>query len=263
MRLILSASLWLSMAVALLAVAQVIHGIPRARGPWDSPNFLGHYAVTMCFLALAWRHKAAIPIAVANAMVVIASQSRASLLALGCGILLLGKEVMSHKTNRWWTRYVLGKRLRLDKTVALALVAGAIFLSHGDEHRWLIWRLGLEVAAQHPWVGWGRTDIILGLPAFYNVALDWTIRTGLVGLVVAAALYVQAWRMAEPALRAMLAAWLVNGLFLFQVWSTTAPLILGLCLILWRGRSLDVPQRPVGHVDAERGRADAYAGAEG
>lgn len=245
MRLILSASLWLSMAVALLAVAQVAHGIPRARGPWDSPNFLGHYAVTMTFLALAWWHKAAIPIAVANAMVVIASQSRASLIALGVGIMVFNRHAL------------------IPIVLALALVAGAFLLGHGDEHRWLIWQLGVEVAAQHPWIGWGRTDIIMGLPAFYSVPLDWTVRTGLVGLSAAVAMYVQAWRIADPALRAALAAWLVNGLFLFAVWSTTAPLILGLCLILWRGGGLDVPQRPIRHVDAERGRADAYAGAEG
>ena len=246
MRLILSASLRLSMAVALLAVAQVVHGVPRARGPWDSPNFLGHYAVTMCFLALAWRHKAAIPVAVANAMVVVASQSRASLLALGVGI----AELIPIKG---WIKFGL--------VSALALAVSAI--SHGDEHRLLVWKLGLLAETQHPFIGWGRTDIILGLPAFYNVALDWTVRTGLVGLAAAVAMYVQAWRMAEPPLKAALAAWLVNGMFLFAVWSTTAPLILALGLILWGGRGLDVPQRPVRHVDAERGRADAHAGAEG
>src|SRR5579863_9698982 len=47
-------ALIVSMLVSMLAVLQICLGLPRARGPFASPNFLGYYAVAHVFLALAW-----------------------------------------------------------------------------------------------------------------------------------------------------------------------------------------------------------------
>lgn len=247
-RLVWGGALWLSAGIALLSAAQVAIGLGRARGPFGSPNYLGYYAVCHVFLALAWRNKAAIPIAIANAMVVVASQSRASLvaLAIGSGILI-----------PWRTWSIL-------PILALALSVGAILLiPHGPElsRAWL-WRVALELISRRPWFGYGRSDgFIMGLRGFYSVPLDWTVRTGLVGLAAGLALYAQAMRLASRRMRAFLIAWGVNGIFIFTTPESTLP-FLGAVLWLGCGGGLDIPQAAVGQHDADRGRADAYARAE-
>jgi len=247
-RLVWSGALWLSTGVSLLALLQVAVGFGRARGPFGSPNYLGYYAVCHVFLALAWGNKAAIPIAVANAMAVAASQSRGSLIALavGCGILI--------PLRRW----------SILPYLALVLSAGAVLLiPHGPElsRAWL-WRVALELIAQRPWFGYGRSDgFIMGLQGFYSVPIDWTVRTGLAGLAAGLALYGQAMRMASRRMRAFLIAWAVNGLFIYATPESTLP---ALAAMLWLGSGggLDVAQPAVRHDDADRGRADADARAE-
>jgi hypothetical protein len=69
-----------------------------------------------------------------------------------------------------------------------------------------------------------------GLGGFYNIPLDVLIEAGIFGLAAGAWLLIEAWR-AGPALRPFLAAWFVQGLFLFGIPATWLPLVAVLGLI--------------------------------
>lgn len=240
----ITVALWLSVIVAVDSIAQIAMGFGRARGPFASPNFLGYYAVCHCFLALARRNKSSIPIAVANAMVVLASQSRASWLALAIGAWIMLPRGRSYRPSLLW----------FGRSLALALMAGAFFLSDHASNRLSIWRYGIGVWARNPWFGSGSPDnIVLGLPGFYSVPLDWAVRFGLAGLAAAVCVLILSWRRAGTPMRAFLAAWLVNGLFIYGTPESTIPLLLALWW-LWSGGGLDEPDGAARIDDGKRGQ---------
>lgn len=228
---LLRASLWLSVGIAAMAVGQVIinSGV-RAWGPFNSPNYLGAYAVLMFFLSWLTRagggsearkpgYTAPGLYAAANLLSLALSQSRGALLALGAGILIM-----------------LPKKSAV--VISASLLTAAFLIRPGNEEvRLQIWWTGLQVAYAHPWLGWGQGGIgMLGYGGFYNIPLDLLIEAGILGVLAGAWLLVAAWRSA-PVYRPFLTAWLVQGLFLFSVPATSILLVATLgYLSVRRGR---------------------------
>lgn len=225
---LLAGMMWLSVAVAALCIEQMFW-MPRARGIFASPNFLGGYAVMMFFLALRAREKPDwhnIPL-LANLVSVALSQSRGAFIALAAGLLVYNPLRRHH-------------RIQLG---AAALVA-ALVLAHyrPQEARIGIWRVGAVAAIQRPVLGWGPGGLEVGtLRHFYNIPLDLTISAGIVGLAAGIWLGVEAMRAARPhpAMRALLVAWLVNGLFIFATPATTVPLFLALAWLASEQRRVE------------------------
>ncbi len=237
----------LAIAIAVLAAIQIGVGIPRARGPFASPNFLGYYAVAHVFLALAWRPMLPrlAPVAMwSSAIAVALSGSRASLLAAATAVII--------------------PRARRHPVLAAAsagIAFASLLLVPRDIGRFEIWRLGASLAATHPWFGWGEGGItVLGLPGFYSVPLDWTLRAGLVGLAAAAWATIEAWR-SDKSLRPFVIAWIVNGLFIFGTPESATPMLVAFAW-LGRRRGLDVAQVAVRHDGADRRAANAGRWAE-
>ena len=218
---IVAALLTVSLAIDALGAAQIVAGYGRAWGTFASHNWFGYYAVTHCFLAFASRgrlRKLSSMTAVSNGIAVFLSLSRTSIMAFGLGMTIA---LLSSRRPRW----AIGIPLVLSLTLAI-LIPRSDMLAF----RLSVWHLGLNAALAHPWLGWRGGIMLLGSPGFYNAPLDWTLMTGLVGLVVAAIAFVVAWR-ANPSMRPLLAAWLVNGLAI----STTLPASLPLLAVLRRG----------------------------
>jgi hypothetical protein len=225
-RRLLTAALVFSGLVAALAVAQVALWMPRARGPFSSPNFLGAYAVLMFFLAavlppLAGNRWSTIA-AAANLLSLALSQSRGALMALGAGLVVLGLQ------NRRW---------RLWAALAAITAVNGIFFIRPDSTnpRMAIWSLGWQAAQQRMVLGWGQGGVsISGLDRFYSIPLEWLIAGGIPSVALGVWLLIAAWR-ADPALRPFLAAWLVQGLVLFGHPATYVPLIAVLAYLSGRG----------------------------
>jgi hypothetical protein len=208
---LLYGALWLSVAIAALAVVQMWF-MDRARGPFASPNYLGAYAVLEVFLAWHFFKKAwpAFLVCGSNILALSLSQSRGALLALGAGLLVL-----------------IGRKRPLFAVACCCVPLGTVFLIRpgNEEARLGIWRVGLEVAAQRPLLGWGQGGIgMAGFAGFYNIPLDLLIEAGGLGVLAGAWLVIAAWR-AGPEMRPFLAAWFVQGLFLFSIPATSIPLI--------------------------------------
>jgi hypothetical protein len=230
---LLTAALALSVAIAVLAVVQM-WWMPRARGPFASPNFLGAYSVLMLFLAIA-RNGDKVgevrPIAVAaNLLSLALSQSRGALLALGAGLLVM-----------LWRRHPRWALL----AAAIATLTAVTIRSGVDEARWEIWRLGWQAAMLRPVTGWGQGGLVIGgLGVFYSIPLEVFIESGILGVAAGAWLLFEATRQATQAehysykskadpqiiesghaLLAFLAAWFVQGLFLFSIPATNVLLV--------------------------------------
>lgn len=218
-RWLLGALLGLSVAVAGIAVAQMCVGHDRARGPFASPNLLGYYAVVMLFLAAGSAETRAgytsyLP-AACNLLSLALSQSRASILALGAGLLVL----------------FCGKHSRFLALLCVFVPLGAVISirSGTTQTRMSIWNVGWQAFTVRPLLGWGQSGVwVGGLKAFYSVPLDLMVAAGILGLLAGAWLFIEGVVAArrQPALQAMLAAWLVNGLFIYGTAATLVPFFL-------------------------------------
>jgi hypothetical protein len=114
---------------------------------------------------------------------------------------------------------LLWRRSRVLACLATASCLAAALALSRPEARMSVWSLGLQAGLERPLTGWGIGGVqIWPLDHFYSVPLDWFIATGLVGLVAAAWMMAEAWRLADTDTRAILAAWLVQGLFLSAAW---------------------------------------------
>jgi len=241
------AAMVLSVAVAVLAGVQVALGwMPRSRGPFWSPNFLGSFAALMYFLSvrasqgmpghgearrgpvgqglpgsgLVWWPRLA---AGASLVSVALSQSRGALLALGAGLLVMA----------WGSR-----RMRLPASLAAIAAVAIIPLirSETTNPRMEIWWLGWQAAKQRMLLGWGQGGVsIAGLDRFYSIPLDWLISAGILGVAAGAWLLIAAWR-SGPELRPFLAAWFIQGLVLFGHPGTYIPLVAVLAYLSARPR---------------------------
>lgn len=223
-----TAAMVFSVAVAALAVAQVILWMPRARGPFASPNFLGAYAVLMFFLAAAGKSFAGTCVAhmaaAASLLSVALSQSRGALMALGAGLIVMA----------WGSR-----RLHLWASLAAVAAICVIPLVRSDttNPRLEIWWLGWQAAQQRLLLGWGQGGVsISGLNSFYSIPLEWLLASGILGVAAGTWLLCVAWRDAkgQPAIHAFLAAWFVQGLVLFGHPATYIPLVAVLAYLAHR-----------------------------
>lgn len=207
-RVIQAAILSLAVAIAVLGAFQMALGFAgRAQWPFASPNWFGYYVGLHAALALAWRRdwpRLGNLTIVAGGVAVFASLSRGSILAFGAAAAV----------------WCLSLR-RVRRNMPLALAAGgislvlALLIPHHDEALRLgVWRAGLQIASQHPWIGWGRGMVsVYGMPGFYNAALETVVTAGLIGLAAVIWLIVETWR-AAPTLRPFLAAFIINGMII-------------------------------------------------
>jgi hypothetical protein len=262
-----ASALALSVAIAVLAVVQM-WWMPRARGPFASPNFLGAYAVLMFFLAVAAGRTRSVvshgaecngeteiqtvascrywsrPTALANLLSLALSQSRGAILALGAGLAVMSLGVV----RRRWASLAAVACCCASLGVAIAIRPGV------DEARWEIWRLGWQAAMLRPVTGWGQGGLVIGgLDVFYSIPLEVFIESGILGVAAGAWVLAEAVRkclndvkeranrdqrnhgeskprphlgsIGDHALLAFLAAWLVQGLFLFSIPTTNVLLV--------------------------------------
>lgn len=248
-RRVILALLWASAAAALLAILQVPF-TDRPPGPFASPNFLGAFCAVALFLA--W-HFRAYYIAVADLVAIGVSQSRGAILAAGVGAIML-----------------LWRRSRPGAVALAGMALGATLALHpGPEARIGIWHTGILAFLHQPVLGYG-----IGLPwtpaldtlidHWYSIPLDWLLNTGLVGAAAGLWLLAETWGAARPypALRAALAAWLVQGLFISAIPATSA---LFLAMAAWlssEGREEQLvavvidDDQPALHGGMRAGRAD-------
>ncbi len=215
-RRLLASLLWLSMGICAMAVVQM-WWMPRAHGPFNSPNYLGAYAVLMFFLAAAAqplagnRPLAPIVAAAANLTSLALSQSRGALLALGAGLFVMH----------------FGRRICIFYAAAIGL-AILLIRPGNEEARIGLWRLGWQVAQQRLALGWGQGFInVGGLDHFYSIPLDVLSWGGIPAVAAGAWLLVAAWRSA-PDYRPFLAAWCVQGLFISSIPATSILLVAAL-----------------------------------
>lgn len=211
-RWLLAVALGFSILVAILAVVQMGF-MPRARGPFFSPNSLGAFAVLMVFLALVQNgRKLCNFYAAVNLLSLILSQSRGAILALGAGLAVM----------------LARKRPVLAAVSAAAAVAVVFSIRTGaGEARLGIWLVALQAASQRLVLGYGQGGLwISGLGTFYNIPLQWLVNAGIPGVLAGGWLLCEAARAArpQPALLAFLAAWFVQGLFFVSTPATSLAL---------------------------------------
>lgn len=213
-RWVYTAGMVLSIAIALQAIAQeIIAPGVRAQGPFRSPNILGAYAAVMLLLVRTYSIRDVF-YTFANLCSVLISQSRGALLAISAGFIV----------DRWQ------EHRRAEALVVGVLgVAGVLWIrSGGEEARIAVWRIGAELAAMRPLTGYGQGGIwIGGMTTAYNIPLEWLLAGGVLAIAAGGWLLFEMWR-AAPSLRPFLAAWFVQGLFLFGHAATYIPL---LCVI--------------------------------
>jgi hypothetical protein len=235
----LYATLLLSILVGLLAVVQT-PWFWRPRGPFVSPNFLGHYAVAHVFIAFYLRATArrfgrrVCDLSLAfNLLATLLSQSRASFAALAAGLLLV---------------VAMTRPKYLLELVAAGAVA-FLYVNHlhagqGADPRIGIWLQGLRLAHFRLLLGYGQRDFLImpGYLHFYNVALECLVAAGILGLAAAVWMMIAGWRTAwrlplkqeRIALCAFLLAWIVNSMFIYATPETVAPLYAVLALLVNR-----------------------------
>ena len=199
---------WLicSVFVAILACVQIFF-MPRSRGVWDSPNFLGSYAACNIFIALWLRERGypwwgtMLPLS-ANVLALALSQSRGAILAAAVGA------VVMYGRRYWWAIFN-------SAGLAIALLGMNRPDVFADE-RWHIWHTGWLLASHLPLLGWGLGVVMPGLQGWYNVALDWFVASGIVGLFIGFYLLSMSTlraRNSGPAL-SFLACWLAQGMLM-------------------------------------------------
>lgn len=245
-RRLLAAMLALSVAIAALAVIQT-HYMPRSRGPFVSANFLAGYAVLHVFLALHVWGRTGRPLLagaaiLANGLALALSQGRGGILAFGAGMVA----------------YLGRGRPRLAAVAGCAMLAIAIAVSLGrgegaTDPRFGIWRLALQAASQKLLLGWGQEGVLIGtlrpagsdivfggVAVFYNVALEWLLAGGILGLAAGIWIIVEGLLAArrQPALLAFLVAWLADGMFIFTTPGTSIPLFVVLAYLASERRQI-------------------------
>jgi hypothetical protein len=216
-RWLLAATFAFSVVVAALAIVQMWF-MPRARGPFISPNSLGAFAVLMVFCSLEGPGPCGKMVrgsrlaAGANLLSLALSQSRGAILALGAGL-----AVMLYRK-----RPILAV---VSAAVALAVVL--LIRTGAAEARTGIWLIALQAASQRLVLGYGQNGLwISGLGTFYSIPLQWLANAGILGVMSGGWLLYEGMRAARdrPALQAFLVAWFVQGLFFFSIPATSIPL---------------------------------------
>ena len=195
----------LSALMLPLCIVQMRY-MPRARGIFISPNFLGGYAALNIFLALIARSRLGASV---NLIMLLLSQSRGAILATAISSLVVVCPLTPKP--RWPALAGL-----LGVTTA---IVGTISYARGwpllDEPRLGIWRLALQVGMHRPLLGWGQYGITLGFNQatnFYSIPIEWFVYTGIVGIAAGAWMLAEAIRASDRTSLAFLICWFVNGL---------------------------------------------------
>jgi hypothetical protein len=212
--------LWLSVPVAAISVIQMFF-MKRAHGVFLSANFLGSYAALNLCLAMrridkSPRWVAIVPL-IANVISLTLAQSRGAFAAAAVsGVIML------------WRRFpwvvVLGLLICINFVVVATLHRGT------DDPRLGLWRIGFYGALARPWLGWGQGGLMAGytgLTVFYNIAIEWLAAAGVIGLSAALWVYGEGVRAArrDRAALGFLAAFAVQGMFLYGTWVVYLPLV--------------------------------------
>ena len=232
---IVAALLIVSIFMLPLCIAQ-IWVMPRARGIFVSPNFLGGYAALNIFLTLELAHRLNLATCLndtnswkvglfvsANAMMLLLSQSRGAMVAA-----VIGGSLTIPSTK---------PRLRAGLLfVGVTVIAAASLIRTSDSisPRFDIWQMAWNGALMRPLLGWGQNGLLLGITgvtSYYSIPLEWFVNAGVLGVLAGAGVLWEAWRGADNSSRAFLAVWFVNGLFMFTRPETSFALFTVLALL--------------------------------
>lgn len=217
-RAIIAAALLASLVMAAIAVLQMFY-MTRARGVFVSANFLGGYAVMLLFLALHYGRRLGLIAAAGNALSLVLAQGRGAFVAAAVALAVL-----------YGRRYP-----RSTAAGVAALAAGCLYeyLTRGavEEPRPGLWRLGLQLFVRRPILGWGQNGVLIwpnGWGHYYSIPVEWLVWSGVLGFGAGAWMIYEGLRASRsaPALTALLVAWIVNGLFIFDTAATSVPLFL-------------------------------------
>lgn len=231
---LLTAAIAFSALIAAFSVMQIFV-MPRARGPFISPNALGSYAVLMVFLVLSLGSH--FSLATKNTFATISllslalSQSRGAILALGTGFAVWAFTLLRREFHRSGGV----DRSANISSLALAFGSATFFLSAAivivleirtgaGEARVGIWLVALQAASQRLVLGYGQNGLwISGLGSFYSIPIQWLANAGIPGVLAGGWLIFEGFRAArgQPWLLAFLAAWFVQGLFFFSTPATS------------------------------------------
>jgi hypothetical protein len=87
-----------------------------------------------------------------------------------------------------------------------------------------------------PVTGWGQGGLVIGgLDVFYSIPLEVFIESGILGVAAGAWLLIAVWRVG---MRPFLAAWFVQGLFLFSIPATNVLLVTVLAYLASEHRNI-------------------------
>jgi hypothetical protein len=202
----------------------------------------------MVFLCAAQYRKTPLAISgfCANLLSLALSQSRGAILALGAGLAVM----LINRTPRPKSRRGFDfRRGGLISGAACIIAAIAIVLSirtNAGEARFGIWLVALQAASQRLVTGYGQNGLwISGLGSFYSIPIEWLVNAGIPGVLAGGWLLYEGARAArgQPALLAFLAAWFVQGLFLFSTPTTGIMLFGALGYLAKKSPSPAVTQR--------------------
>lgn len=236
-RYVFGGMLALSVLIAALAIAQVIAGYtffaPRARGPFGSPNFLSYYAVLHFFLALYMRagsrwQRLWGACAAANLVALALSQSLGSVLGITAGMAVI---VVSRYPRR------VPEFLALA-SLSFAALANLTFVSATrptllSDPRIGIWLQGLRIAHWRLLFGYGQRNffVLPNYTHFYNVGIEALVAAGVVGLAAGVWMLWSGFRATRhlqkkegTILCALLVAWSINGMFIYNTTESVLPL---------------------------------------
>jgi hypothetical protein len=253
------AMLWLSVAIAYLAMFQAGIGFPRSRGPFVSPNFLAGYAAMHFMLALFFARPGRliwiIP-ALANGVSLYLAYSRAGLLAWSAGMAIVLIR------SGWRALAALG----VATLGALAIVWQYTRPDFMHEARWAIWSNGLHAVSLRPILGWGPGGFAIPphFDRFYNSAIDTLLAGGAIGLAAGIWLLMEGARTTRRApeterlaLLGLFAAWTVNSLFTYETIATAVPLFIVLGYLASVDRHISNAARLIDDSEARMSRAAA------
>lgn len=234
-------SLLASASLAVSALAIFLHSTTFIRFPqadmWtvlDNPSYLGEYAMMGLFLCLYlakdwkwWLLGAAVEIPT-----IYLSGSRGALIGVCAGLAFYAYLNAGSLARKVSITAILGliAFAALDQSNQLWVRTAAI----ANDPRVNLWQWALHGFSERPWFGWGHEGFryvfiqfghIMSYQPFdraHNLILDWLVQGGVVGCAAYLSLIgVTAWGLRrEPALLALIAAYLVNTMFVFDTLTT-------------------------------------------
>ena len=192
-----------------IAAYRLAGSADRAMGPFGNAGFLAAFLCFVWPLSLLWHDRRRPALFVLLTLALLATQSRAGLVALAAQLLLLGIQAWKEGLRPRLAPLALG--LLMTVAAVAWLFPWAAWLR--PTLRWPLWSESLRLFLQRPWLGWGPGSFPLALQehgsAAFNAALGGTqyaehphqwllsiaVEAGLLGLAAWAALLgtIQPW----------------------------------------------------------------------